>query len=317
MALNYAEQWSNALLDIYIQEALCSPFITTNVRWLSAKTFHFTQMSTTGFKSHSRSGGWNSGTYTQADNAYTVAFDRDIQFLVDKADVDETNQTASIQNISTVFQRTQAVPEMDAYFFSKAAQTAEGLTGYHSSTAASADAFSADNVFATLKGFLAAGKLRRYRAQGALIMYVTSAVMSALEQSKAFTRQIEMTALTNSGIGLETRVTNIDGVPVVEVIDDERFYDKFDFTTGFTPVSHTTSVTGSHKINVLIASQLSTYCVPKISSIYFFAPGSHTEGDGYLYQNRQLSDVFTFPNGKDNTIDSVYVDCDTTEYGAS
>lgn len=29
----------------------------------------------------------------------------------------------------------------------------------------------------------------------------------------------------------------------------------------------------------------------KISSIYFFAPGAHTQGDGYLYQNRNLSDT--------------------------
>ena len=41
----------------------------------------------------------------------------------------------------------------------------------------------------------------------------------------------------------------------------------------------------------------------------------HTEGDGYLYQNRSLSDVFVFPNGKDGTVDSVFVDVDTAEFG--
>lgn len=316
MAINYAEQWSDALLEINEQELLCAPFVTTNVKWLNAKTFHFTQMSTSGFGSHSRAGGWNSGTFNQADNAYTVAFDRDVQFNVDKADVDESNETASAQNISTVFQRTQAVPEMCAYFFSKVANIAQQQTGYFSSHAPSDAAFSPANVFVTLKGMLAAGKLRRYRAQGALIMYVTSAIMTALEESTAFTRQIVMQDVSDSGIGLNTRVTDIDGVPVMEVIDDDRFYDKFDFTSGFAPVSHTASITGSHKINVLIASQLTTFFVPKISSIYFFAPGSHTEGDSYLYQNRQLSDVFVFPNGKDNKIDSVYVDTDTAEFGA-
>ena len=43
--LNYAEQWSPELLDILIQGTLTSPFVTSNVRWLDAKTFHFTQMS--------------------------------------------------------------------------------------------------------------------------------------------------------------------------------------------------------------------------------------------------------------------------------
>ncbi len=51
--------------------------------------------------------------------------------------------------------------------------------------------------------------------------------------------------------------------------------------------------------------------VPKISSIYFFGPGEHTEGDGWLYQHREDYDTFVFPNGKDNKIDSVFVDVDT------
>ena len=121
MALNYAEKWQPELIDILIQGTLTSPFITTNVRWLDAKTFHFTQMSTSGYKEHSRQGGWNRGTYSQTDVPFTVTHDRDVEFLVDKADVDETNKTASIQNITEVFISTRQVPETDAYFFSKVA----------------------------------------------------------------------------------------------------------------------------------------------------------------------------------------------------
>ncbi len=312
MALNYAETWSPELLDILIQATLTSPFVTSNVRWLDAKTFHFTQMSTSGYKNHSREGGWNAGTYTQTDVPFTLEHDRDIQFLVDKADVDETNKTASIQNISRVFEQTQVAPETDALFFSKVAAAAQGVDGYNSSTAA-AD-YTKDTVFGLLKGYLAAGKLRRYKANGSLIMYVTSAIMDALEQSSDFSRKIEMTQIAEGGVGLETRVTDIDGVPVMEVIDDERFYDAFNWETdegGFEPAS------GAHKINVLIACGQTCKTVPKISSIYYFEPGAHTEGDGYLYQNRSLSDVFVFPNGKDGAIDSVYVDVDTEEYVAA
>lgn len=304
MALNYAETYSNELLEIQIQEALTSPFITSNVRWLDAKTFHFTQMSVSGYKNHNRKGGWNSGEFNQTDVPYTVAHDRDVQFLVDKADVDETNKTASIQNISSVFESTQVVPELDALFFSKVAAAATGE--YRSSTAAGE--YNKENVFPKLKGMMAAGKLRRYKAKGALIMYVTSEIMDLLEQSESFTRKIEMTQIAEGGVGIETRVTDIDGVPVMEVIDDERFYDAFNWEPeagGFEPA------TGAHKINVLIACGQTCKTVPKISSIYFFDPGAHTEGDGYLYQNRQLCDTFVFPNGKDGKVDSVYVDIDT------
>lgn len=306
MALNYAETYSPELLEILMQGALTSPFVTDNVRWLDAKTFHFTQMSTSGYKNHKRDGGWNRGSYAQTDIPFTVTHDRDVEFLVDKAEVDETNKTASIQNISRVFEQTQVVPETDALFFSKVAAAAKKVDGYHSETAATA--YTVDNTFSKLKKFLSAGKLRRYKANGTLIMYVTSAIMDNLESSKEFTRKIEMTQIAEGGLGIETRVTDIDGVPIMEVIDDERFYDEFNWEPsngGFE------AKTGAHKINVLIACGQTCKTVPKISSIYFFDPGAHTLGDGYLYQNRSLSDVFVFPNGRDGKVDSVYVDTDT------
>lgn len=307
MALNYAQVWLPDLLEIMEQDSLTSPFITTNVKWVGAKTFHFTQMKTSGYKSHNRNGGWNKGTYEQNDVPYTVSHDRDISFLVDVADVDETNETASIKNISKTFHKTQQVPEMDAYFFSKVATEAQKLEGYHSETAEGD--YTKENVFGKLKSMIGAKKLRRYVKNGSLICYVRSFIMDLLEQSTDFTRKIEMTQIAEGGIGIETRMTDIDGVTIMEVIDDERFYDKFNFDDGFEPEEGT-----SHKINVLIASLETVKTVPKISNIYYFAPGNHTEGDGYLYQDHSLSDTFIFPNGKDNKIDSIYVDTDTETY---
>lgn len=320
MALNYAEQWSPELLEILMQGTLTSPFVTSNVRWLDAKTFHFTQMSTSGYKNHNRKGGWNVGSYEQKDVPYTLTHDRDVEFMVDKADVDETNATASIQNISRVFEQTWVVPETDALFFSKVAQAAQKTEGYHGSTAIST--YTKAKVFGMLKDILAKGKLRRYKANGSLIMYVRSEIMDALEQSTEFTRKIEMTQIAEGGLGIETRVTEIDGVPIMEVIDDERFYDAFDWEPeggGFAPLkkvaaeSGVEAVTGAHKINVLVACGQTCKTVPKINSIYYFEPGGHTKGDGYLYQNRSFSDVFVFPNGRDGKIDSIYVDVDTAE----
>lgn len=323
MALNYAEQWSPELLEILMQGTLTSPFVTSNVRWLDAKTFHFTQMSTSGYKNHNRKGGWNVGSYEQKDVPYTLTHDRDVEFMVDKADVDETNATASIQNISRVFEQTWVVPETDALFFSKVAQAAQKTEDYHGSTATST--YTKAKVFGMLKDILAKGKLRRYKANGSLLMYVRSEIMDALEQSTEFTRKIEMTQIAEGGLGIETRVTDIDGVPIMEVIDDERFYDAFNWEPengGFEPQKKVTAesgveaVTGAHKINVLVACGQTCKTVPKINSIYYFAPGAHTKGDGYLYQNRSFSDVFVFPNGRDGKIDSIYVDVDTTEVGA-
>lgn len=306
MALNYAEVWSPELLAIKIQETLTSPFIVPNVKWLGAKTFHFTQMSTSGFKNHKRSGGWNRGTVTQTDNEFKVEFSRDIEFLIDKADVDETNATASIENIAKVFEMTQVAPEHDAYFFSKVAQKAIAANLY-SETAASD--YTVDNVFTKLKQQLA--RVKRYRRSN--IMYVASWIMDLLELSKELAKKVELTQVADGGIGIETRVTFIDGVPILECIEEDRFYDKFNFEPelgGFEPIEGE-----SRKINTLIASTEMVVTVPKISSIYYFEPGAHTEGDGWLYQHREDYDTFVFPNGKDNKIDSVFVDVDTSVLG--
>jgi len=304
--LNYAEQWRPELVETMIQETLCSPFITSNVRFLDAKTFHFTSMSVTGYKTHNRQGGWNTGNFKQTDHPFTLAHDRDISFLIDKADVDESNATATAQNVSVTFEQQQAAPEADALFFSTVASKAQELEGYHSSSAAGD--WTKATVYGKLKSMIGAGKLRRYKAQGALVCYVASFIMDLLEQCDDFSRKIEVTQIAEGGAGIETRITDIDGVTLIEVIDDERFYDKFDFESengGFVPA------TGGHKIHVLVASPLTCKYVDKISSIYFFDPGAHTEGDGYLYQNRKLSGAFVLPNGKDGKIDSVYVDVDT------
>lgn len=112
--LNYAEQWSPELLEILMQGTLTSPFVTSNVRWLDAKTFHFTQMSTSGYKNHNRKGGWNTGTYDQKDIPYTLTHDRDVEFMVDKAD-----GFAIILSSTSICNATPRTFEVDASRFAK------------------------------------------------------------------------------------------------------------------------------------------------------------------------------------------------------
>lgn len=354
-ALNYAERWQPGLLAILNQNTLTSPFITSNVKWLDAKSFHFTQMSVSGYRNHKRDGGFNRGNINQTDVVYTLTHDRDIEFFIDKADVDETNQTASAENISHVFEKTRVAPETDAYFFAKVAKAAINA-GLVTKTAISD--YTKANVLTKVKALFKHGRLRAYKQDGSLIMYVSSDIMDLLEMSSEIAKKIEITQIADGGTGIETRVANIDGVPIIEVIDLDRFYDNFEFIAegtdtlnGFVPAKATyvqaelasgdslvglytksgndytlvntgtyssgtyyKKIDGAHKINVLAASVNTTFTVPKINSIYFFAPGEHTQGDGYVYQNRSLWDTFVFPNGLTGKIDSIAVDIDTEDY---
>ena len=307
MAINYAEKYEPKVLEVLLQNALTSPFVTTKFNFNGHKTVHITSNTTSGYKNHNLAGGFNRGTWDQNDIDFTIDHDRDIEFYVDKEVVDETNQTASIWNISSNFEQVHAAPEVDKLFFQRVCQAANknGLL-----TSTDATTITKDNVLTYIKKNLTKGKLRRYKQRQSLLAYLPSELMDALEMSTEVTKSINIQKINISEQvgGIETRVAFVDNVPLIEIIDDERFYDSFNFDDGAVPAE------GSHKINMLVACLETCFTVKKVTSIYFFAPGQHTGGDGYLYQNRSKFDTFVKPNGLNNKVDSIFVDVDTATY---
>lgn len=281
-AINYAERYQTELDQVIKQATLTNALETPNVNWMGAKTFHVPSVSVTGFQDHSRAGGWNRGDVTVTHEPYTLQFDRDVEFFVDQMDVDESNQAASAANITRTFLIEHAGPEVDAYRFGKMATHAinEGN--------ATGETIDATNVYQRLKADIL--KVRKYGPSN-LIAYLSSEAMDALERSEYFTRNINV---QNAGTAIETRVTSLDGVQLIEVWDVERFNSQHDFTTGFVPEGL--------NLNWIIVYRGAIVAKTKINSIYLFEPGQHTEGDGYLYQNRMYHDLFVMKNKADGIV---------------
>ena len=283
MTINYAKKNSGLFDQKLTQETLTSLIETPSVNWLGAKSFEVTTLTTSGFKPHQRTKGFNAGTMENEKKTYTLAFDRDIEFYVDTMDVDETDNDLAVAKISNVFITEQAAPEVDAYRFSKMATAA--IT--NSKTAS--ETLTVENVYSKIKAALL--PIRKYKPQN-IVIYVSSEVMDLLERSKEFTRNI-----TNQNVGLtalESRITSIDGVQVVEVWDTARFATKFDFTNGFVKDG-----TDGLDINFLIVAKPAVIAAAKHNAIFLFEPGKHTQGDGYLYQNRLYHDLFVLDKQKD------------------
>ena len=301
--MNYAEQWSDELLQIIDDGAYSSPFLTPaeRVKWTGAKTFHFTRMDVSGFKNHSRDGGYNRGSVIEEDKDFTLEHDRDVEFFVDAADVDETKQTANIQNVSRVFTQRHSAPETDARFFERVAKAAIADGFYETMSG-----FTAANTYGRLVKMFQRKELKKYRAMGGLIAYVSGEIMDYLERSTEITKTLDIKTMSiNEKQGIETRITTINGVTIIEVVDDTRFNTSFDYSDGF--------VGNGSKINVCIAHPSMVKTVNKISSIKFWANGTHTEGDGDLYQRREYWDTFVFPNGLDGKCDAVYVNIESND----
>ena len=301
--MNYAEQWSDELLQIIDDGAYSSPFLTPaeRVKWTGAKTFHFTRMDVSGFKTHSRDGGYNRGSVIEEDKDFTLEHDRDVEFFVDAADIDETKQTANIQNVSRVFTQKHSAPETDARFFERVSKAAIA-DGFYETMGG----FTAANTYGRLVKMFQRKELKKYRAMGGLIAYVSGEIMDYLESSTEITKTLDIKTMSiNEKQGIETRIATINGVTIIEVVDDTRFNTSFDYSDGF--------VGNGSKINVLIAHPSMVKTVNKISSIKFWANGTHTEGDGDLYQRREYWDTFVFPNGLDGKCDAVYVNIESND----
>src|SRR5690606_19106518 len=209
--INYAEKYQTELDQVLTQSMLTNELETSNVNWLSAKTFHVPPVSVTGYQDHSRQGGWNRGDVTVTHEPYTLQFDRDVEVFVDQMDVDEANQAASAANMPRVFLTEHAGPEIDAYRFAKRADHAYGEGN------ATDETVTPSTVFSRLKEDIL--KVRKYGPSN-LIAYISSEAMDALERSEEFQRVIQV---QNQGTAIETRVTSLDGVKLIEVWDVARF----------------------------------------------------------------------------------------------
>ncbi|EAG4664042.1 hypothetical protein ARO71_14810 [Listeria monocytogenes] len=287
MAINYVDKYGKELDQKLVFGTYTNELETSNLLWLDAKTFKIQTITTTGLKPHTRNKGYNEGSASNENTAYTITFDRDVEFFVDVMDVDETGQALTAANVTKEFNSRHSAPEIDAYRFSKLATEAK-KNGYSTT-----ETITEENVFRTLKA--AIRKVKKYGTQN-LVMYVSPDVMAALELSKDFTRTI-----SNQNIGpssLETRVTGIDGVKLVEVEAEDRFYDTFDFTDGYKPDA------SAKKLNYLLINKGSVIGGTKHASIYLHAPGSVGQGDGWLYQYRVYHDIFVKEQQKDGVIAS-------------
>lgn len=276
MAINYADSFQKELEQKYERE-LCSAALNgQNVRFYDAKNVKVPTLSLGGFKDHSRSGGWNRQSLSNTYQVLTLSHDRNVEFLVDAMDVDETNQALSAANITSVFATEQEIPELDAYRFSKllAEYIDKGKTP-------DTTALTTANVLSVFDTFMGEMDEDGVPATGR-ILYATPAVVKLLKNAEDISRSLMITGKT--GV-IDRSVRSLDEVSVVTV-PSGRMKTKYDFSDGFKPTED------AKQINMILLHPSCVIAPVKRSAIYLFAPGEHTAGDGWLYQNRFFTDLF-------------------------
>lgn len=277
-AFNYAQSFESILDEAYKKGLLSTALSKGNdrARFLNHNTLQIPSIAVGGYGDHKRSGGWNRKDVKNTWQPKTLTHDRDVEFLVDVMDVDETNQAVAAAKTTGNFTREQAIPELDSYRFSKLYAEFVALGGVLITTALTAANIL--DIFDTMCRDMADAEV----PEEGRVLYATPAVIKTLKAATGLTRNLNVQ--TNNG-EINRRVTALDNVTITEV-PSGRMKTLYDFTDGCKPAAT------AKQIHMILVHPEAVIAPIKHSAINFFAPGEHSQGDGYLYQNRMYTDLF-------------------------
>lgn len=278
--INYVVQFSNVLRELYGQDLISDDLFHSNedIQIINGKQLKIPTLGVSGYKDHTRAGDFNSGTYENDFQLVTLDHDRDIEFAVDPMDVDETNQVLTVANIQKRFEKTQAIPELDSYTFSKlyAEAVRAGVT-------VNTTAPTVANVLGLLDADMAALKDKGVPLSRC-ILYCTVDFNNTLKNAQGIQREMLVTGGANR---VDRRVISLDDIGMIKEVPSDRFMTAYNFTNGCV------AATGAKQINYILVDPEAQVSRVKHAYIHLFAPGSDSRtSDRYIYQNRRYNGTF-------------------------
>lgn len=283
MPFNYVDSFQSELQQKYTRELTSSALTTNNAQFINAKTIKIPRLTLGGYKNHNRSGGWNRQDIANDFEAKVLSFDRNVEFYVDAMDVDETNQGLSAANTTNVFETEQAIPELDKYRYSKLFTEWTGLGKSPVTTA-----LTTANILSIFDTMMTNMDEAEVPMEGR-ILYVTPQVDKLLKEADQLQRQIQV---SNNNGQVNRKVVSLDDVTITKV-PSSRLKTVYDFTNGAVPG------VGAKQINMILVHPNAVLAPVKHQAIHLWEPGTHTGGDGYLYQNRRYTDLFVIERKAD------------------
>ena len=277
--VEYATVFSNVLRELYAQEQTSHDLYQSNsdIQIINGKSIKVPKLSVSGYKDHTRGGGFNAGTYNQDYEVKTLDHDRDIEFAIDPMDMDETNQVVTIANIQKRFDSTQAIPEADAYTYSKIYTEYVRVGG-----TVKTDALTVANVLADFDENLAQMEDAGVPLDR-VILYCTTAYKKLLKNADGIQRTLE----ANGQSALDRRVKSIDDIGKIVTVPSARFKSAFDFSDGWK------AGVGAKQIDYILIDPECQISRDKYSYIKVFTPGTDSRtADNYMYQNRKYNGTF-------------------------
>lgn len=278
--VNYAAEYSRSLAQAYPYlsyfAAIWASENSNRYRTGMGKTMYIPTVSTSGAKDVNRD--QITGTFNRNWNntwqAVELQMDREWDTLVDPLDITETNDIATIANITRAFVELQKIPEMDAFLASKLAEFAGNFGGVSTATFNSSTCLTEwDNALE----YMTNQRINRDR----LIAYMTPAAYKLFKQTTGLTRFIEV---TNGIQAVDRNIARLDGVTIIEVPAD-MMKTAYTFTEGWAIAD------GAAQIDFVLVDPMAVAAPIKYETAMMSAPTAQSKGK-YLYYERYYYGAF-------------------------
>lgn len=291
-ALNYAQEYLNELAQSWPYTLYFGALYATpnngRYRWVNANTIQIPSLDTTGRVDSNRDTiAFATRNYNNAWETKTLRNERQWSTLLHPRDVDETNQVATIANITQVFNEEQKFPEMDMYTVSTIYSDWTTLGNTAITTA-----LTTQNILSVFDQMMEKMAEARVPATGR-ILYVNPTVNTKLKQAEGLARQL---ALTNRSAEVNRSIANLDLVQIVEV-PSNMMKTVYDFTVGAKPGS------SAQQIEMFLVHPLAVITPVTYEFAQLDAPSAMSNGK-YVYFEESHEDVFIL-NKKASGIDFV------------
>lgn len=295
-AINYAAQYARELAQAYPYVLNFGALYATpnNGRYRigeDGKTVYIPRLSTTGRVDSDRDTiAMATRNYDNSWEPKTLTHQRKWATLVHPKDIDQTNQAASIVNITQTFNQDQKFPEMDAYLIStlyKLWTSTDNNDSEKKAMTADTTALTMANILSVFDEMMVKMDEAKVPANGRLL-YVTSQVHMLLKQANGISRSFDV---KSGGSNVNRGVSRLDEVEIISV-PSSLMKTAYTFTKGYEVAEN------ADQINMFLVHP--TAVITPVS--YEFAkldpPSAVTEGKYYYYEESH-EDVFILNKKQD------------------
>lgn len=286
--LQYSQQFQT-VLDAQMLASATSAFMEANagqVKYDGGDTVHIPEISMQGLAKYDRDEGFNQGSVTLKFNPYKMTQDRGRTFQLDSMDVNETNFVATAGTVMGEFQRTQVIPEIDSYRYSKIAAlaTAENkvTTGFTPAVATILEKLEAE--ITEIQDVVG--------EDDGLIVVMSTKLRTILNNADKFNRYLNVAEFKNGSIN--TTVKSFNDIPILGV-PSARMKTAYVFNDGKTANQQAGGFkadTGAKDINWIIMPQRAPIAVSKTDKVRVFTPDINQKADAWKIDYRKYHDLW-------------------------